>query len=197
MNTRILQIGLMVALAAAPLGRAESSPEQAFGKQLPGSTEHVQLWWASSGWKIGMDKAVPQAHSNAILISAARDEAEAAQVVIRPDRPLMDVSVQVTDLRGPGQSVIESRHVDLLRVDYVHVTHPTDDSSVAGFWPDPLPPWEDGVTVSAHKNQPVWIRVHVPRDLSAGLYRGTLQIRAGDFKAAVPLHVTVYDFTLP
>lgn len=197
MRAQLLQIGLMVTLAATGVARAVGPLEQAVGMQLPSSTESVGLWWASSGWKIGVDQGMPQARSHAMLISAARGEAEAAQMVIRPVRALAHVSLQVTDLQGPGHSVLESRHVDVLRVQYVHVTHPTDDSSVTGHWPDPLPPWQDGVTVPAHKNQPVWIRVHVPRDLSAGLYKGTLQIRADDFKAAVPLHVTVYDFTLP
>ena len=197
MNAHRVQIGLMIVLAATAVGHAESALDSEFGLQLPSPSQNVRLWWASSGWKIGPDRVTPRAQGHAIVIRAARDEAEAAQMVMCPDRPLTNVRVQVSDLQGPGSSVIESASVDLLRVAYVHVTHPTDDSSTAGYWPDPLPPWQDGVILPAHKNQPVWIRVHVPRDISAGLYQGVLQIQGDDFKAAVPLHVVVYDFTLP
>ncbi|MCF7973874.1 MAG: DUF4091 domain-containing protein [Phycisphaerae bacterium] len=197
MKTYRIQIGLMVVLAVTGVGVAETYLEQAFGERLPGSSPDVDLWWASSGWKVGVDKAAPEAQGTAILIRAAQDESEAAQVVIHPARTLTHVSVQVTDLQGPDRAVIASQCVDVLRVGYVHVTQPTDDAGAAGHWPDPLPPWKDGTTIAAHKNQPLWIRVHVPRDIPAGLYCGTLEIRADDFHAAVPLHVAVYGFTLP
>ena len=197
MRGQLLHLCLGIALATTGMARSVGPLEQAVGQQLPGSTESVRLWWASSGWKIGLDQGIPQARSQAILLSGARGEAEAAQVIIRPVRALAHVTLNVTNLQGPGHSDIESRHVDLLRVRYVHVTHPTDDSSVVGHWPDPLPRWQDGATVPANKNQPIWVRVHVPRDQAAGLYQGTLEIRADNFKATVPLHVEVYDFTLP
>lgn len=175
----------------------EGRVQQTFGTRLPGSSEEVQLWWASSGWKIKPDGRPTQTPGQAIQIRAARGEAEAAQLVIRPARSLENVRLRMSDLKGPGQSVIELRHVDLLRVQYVNVTVPTDDSSTAGLWPDPLPRWQNGVTIAAQRNQPVWIRVQVPEDIASGLYQGTLQIQADDFRAAVPLQVTVYDFTLP
>jgi len=32
----------------------------AYGEVLAESTEQVGLWWASSGWKIGQDKVLPE-----------------------------------------------------------------------------------------------------------------------------------------
>ena len=32
-----------------------------YGELLPGSSEQVGLWWASSGWKVGQDRALPKA----------------------------------------------------------------------------------------------------------------------------------------
>ena len=31
-----------------------------YGEVLAESTEQVGLWWASSGWKIGQDKVLPE-----------------------------------------------------------------------------------------------------------------------------------------
>ena len=51
--------------------------------------------------------------------------------------------------------------------------------------------------MQAGKNQPFWVRVKVPREARAGVYQGTISLRAEGFKAAVPLKVEVYDFELP
>ena len=52
-----------------------------YGKLLPGSSDKVGLWWASSGWKISQTRRLAKGKSNAIKISAARNESEAAQVI--------------------------------------------------------------------------------------------------------------------
>ena len=58
--------------------------DAAYGELLPGSSEQVGVWWASSGWKIGRERGLPQTKGEAIVIRAAKNEAEAAQLVIRP-----------------------------------------------------------------------------------------------------------------
>ncbi len=171
--------------------------ESEFGEKLPASTAQVQLWWASSGWKVGSDRAAPQQQGHALQIRAARGEAEAAQLVIRPAQDLRNLEVRVTDLTGRRASILPARNMDLLRVDTVQVTLPTDDSSVAGLWPDPLPPWQDGMSLPANRNQSIWVRVRVPRDILAGWYRGRVILTADHYQTEVPLHVEVYDFELP
>ncbi len=53
--------------------------------------------------------------------------------------------------------------------------------------------WTDGGAVA-----PVWIKVRVPPDTSAGEYRGTLTVRAASAKeVAVPVQLDVADWTLP
>jgi hypothetical protein len=41
---------------------------------------------------------------------------------------------------GPGRNVISSNEVDLLEAVYLNVTTPSDKSTKAGLWPDPLIP---------------------------------------------------------
>ncbi|KKL49256.1 hypothetical protein LCGC14_2317320, partial [marine sediment metagenome] len=46
--------------------------------------------------------------------------------------------------------------------------------------------------------QPVWVTANVPRDVPAGVYRGTLTIRAdGIAETKVPVELTAADWTLP
>ncbi|MFA7172271.1 MAG: glycoside hydrolase domain-containing protein [Kiritimatiellia bacterium] len=47
------------------------------------------------------------------------------------------------------------------------------------------------------QNQPVWIDVHVPKGVPAGIYRGTLRVSADKGKAELPVTLTVWDFELP
>lgn len=197
MRTNTHKMALIAACILGTTIKAGDYLQSEYGQQVPGSTAEVGLWWASSGWKIGRNKAVPQQRSQAIQVRAARGEAEAVQLVIRSTRELSGLTVRATDLSGSGSSLIPARFIDLLRVHYVNVTLPTDDSSPGGDWPDPLPPWRRGVTVPARQNQPVWIRVTVPRNAKAGIYRGAIEIKATGYRVEVPLHINVYGFELP
>jgi hypothetical protein len=168
-----------------------------YGELLAGSTNKVGLWRASSGWKIGRDKALPAEKSEAVMIRAARNEAEAAQLVIRSTVPLKGFTIRSGDLSGPGGAIISSDNVKLLKVRYVNVVRPTDKSSIAGFWPDPLPPLKGPINLEPAKNQPFWIRVKVPSNAPAGIYTGRINLDAQNYKADVLLRVEVYDFILP
>lgn len=201
----------VILLGSGIVGRASSHDylNQQYGQVLGGSTlvgandDSPVLWWASSGWKIGRDRALPTAKGEAILITAARNEAEAAQLVVRPNTALKGLRIAAGTLTGPDGAnhdsplQIDAACIEVLEVRYVNVTAPTDKSAVAGDWPDPLPPLTGPIDLEAGKNQPFWVRVKVPADARAGLYRGTLNLTATGYSARVPLHVEVYDFTLP
>jgi len=168
-----------------------------YGELLADSTEQVGLWWASSGWKISPDNALPESKGRTIVIHAARNEAEAAQLVVRPTVFLKDFTVRSGALAGPGGATIPAENVEVLKVRYVNVTHPTDKSSVPGLWPDPLPPFKEPIELEAGKNQPFWLRVKVPREVSAGVYTGSIHLVGQNYSADVKLCVEVYDFVLP
>ncbi|HNY85788.1 MAG TPA: DUF4091 domain-containing protein [Candidatus Hydrogenedentes bacterium] len=155
------------------------------------------LWWASSGWKIPRGRPLPTAEGKAVRIETARNEAEAAQLVVRPKQPLRGVTVTASTLEGPGGAVIPPEGVSILRVRYVPVTMPTDKTGVAAPWPDPLPPQTAPVDIPAGENQPYWVRVKPAKDTPPGEYRGTLRVAAGGYAEEVPLEVRVFGFTLP
>ena len=171
--------------------------ESSYGERLSKSDEKVGLWWASSGWKISRTRLLPEAVGKAVLIRSARNEAEAAQLVVRPTVSLRGFIAKADALAGPDGAVIPAENVEVLRVRYVQITQPTDKSSVAGFWPDPLPPFKGPIDLEPGKNQPLWVRVKVPRQAPAGVYTGSIHLVAQKYSADVPLRVEVYDFALP
>lgn len=196
MWTRTLMAAVLVCGCAVCSG-AEGYLNATKGEILPGSNGQIGLWWASSGWKIGRDAAVPQTQGQAVTIRAARNEVEAAQLVIRPKEAVNRLTVTPEPLTGPSGATLPATCVEILEVRYVNVTQPTDRSAEAGYWPDPLPPLAGPMDLEAGKNQPFWVRIHVPREAKAGQYKGRLRISAENLSIAAPLQVEVYDFELP
>ncbi len=174
------------ALFAAHYGAAIAQTDPALG-----------LWWCSSGWKISQQRSVPTQTAPAIQIAAAANEVEAAQLVLRPQKPLQGLTVVGSDLTGPQGARMRASCIEILQVGYVHVAQPTDAVGTVGPWPDPLPPLAQSVELKGGVNFPLWVRVHVPKGQPAGVYRGVISIQAEGIKAAVPLQVEVFGFELP
>ena len=53
------------------------------------------------------------------------------------------------------------------------------------------------VSIGPDENQAIWIEVYVDRARAAGVYKGTLEIRADGARRQVPIELEVFDFTLP
>jgi len=185
---------LLLLISRTGLAQAGDYFNAPFGELLAGSTDKVGLWRASSGWKISRDKSLPVEKSEAIMIQAARNEAEAAQLVVRPTVPLSGFTARAGDLSGPGGAVISSESVEILKVRYVNVERPTDKSSIPGPWPDPLPLLKGTMDLEPNKNQPFWIRVKVPRSAPAGIYMGSIELDEQDYNVKVTLRVEVYVY---
>ena len=117
---------LLVACSAMAQGNDYLNAE--YGQLLENRAGKAGLWWASSGWKISPDKPPPTRPTSEIRIRAARNEAEAAQLVVRPAAAMKGLTLRPTALRGPVGSVISAESVEILEVRYVNVTHPTDKS---------------------------------------------------------------------
>ncbi len=129
-------------------------------------------------------------------IELARNEYESAQVVIDAySRNLKGVQVTICDLAGPD-AVIPAERVTLNRVDWVETHKPHYEVDYAGWYPDPLmdmAPFD----VPRGRFQPVWITVHCPKDVPAGLYRGRITVKPANAPtASLPIEVKVWGFTL-
>ena len=97
---------LVLILMWGGIGSSTPVSEQDYGRRLTQGTDQVRIWWASSGWKISRDQPVPHQTSDVISVRAARNEAEAVQLVMCPSQALSNVTVEATELIGLGQAVI-------------------------------------------------------------------------------------------
>ncbi|VUZ84491.1 hypothetical protein MELA_00864 [Candidatus Methylomirabilis lanthanidiphila] len=177
----------------------------------PYSAQQWTVWVESSLTRIQPTDS-PQTNTVA-AIQAARNEAEAFQVIVRAPatQMLRNVDVATSDLVGPA--TISQSNITCYREQYVPVhvrsAHPHNRwyaPHPSGQWPDALIP--SGVpggiyssfpfVVPASHNQPVWIEIYVPQGTPAGTYTGTITVTADHVApVTIPLTLTVWDFTLP
>ncbi|MBO7090265.1 MAG: hypothetical protein J6W23_00655, partial [Victivallales bacterium] len=168
-----------------------------YGELLSVSDARGSIWWTSSGWKIPAGRGLPEKTGTALAIGAAQGESEAAQLVIRPEVDVTNVKVVASDLKGPDGAEITAKNIDLLRVYYHNIEVKTDSTGILGLWPDALPPLKPGLSIKAGVNQPIWVRVNVPKDAKAGKYNGTIKVEADGWTVSVPMQVEVFGFQLP
>ena len=176
-------------LSAKPLDYIDDTTS---GFALSGAPEGVACWTQSSGRKVFRGRPAPTARGEALKIAAARNEAESAQLVLRPDRPLEGVRVTA--------EMPDGIEVEIRRVGYVLVDLPMDSMGARGMWPDPIFDQNaDGCDVAAGMNQPFWVTAKPRRGTKAGTYRGEIKVAAdgGMPSFSVPLEVRVFDFDFP
>lgn len=155
------------------------------------------LWACSGTYKVMRGTRPPKDKLKAVNLSAASNEFEPFQLVLRPARRLANVKVTPHTLLGPKGAKIEAWNVKVRNVEYVHVVEPTSSDVRAGMYPDPLPE-HTPFSASQGENSPVWITVYVPPRTPAGDYRGTIDVTAdGLKKLVVPVVVHVWNFGLP
>lgn len=189
--------------ATAPAGDAEVLYGGRFfyaanyGEFLPAASQQAAVWWCDATRKVPRLRALPTTHGTAVRMTAARNEFEAAQIVVCPREPMTGLTAKASPFAGPGGATIPTERIQLLRVAYVRASVPTDKLGLADEWPDPLPPFDAPIDVEANRNQPLWLVVHVPADAAPGLYRGSVTLSAKGFTATVPVELHVWDFALP
>ena len=160
-----------------------------------GRDPSCEWWWCESTYKVSRERPSPPTETArpVVEIAGARGEYEAAQIVLRPRRALRGVRL---DLHTPGAAW--AKGASALLVHYLYVSRPTDSSSCIGWWPDALPPYERPFDLSADQNQPIWVRVKIPRDAKPGTHELRLDVSAQNGPPRrIPVRVRVYDFAMP
>ena len=156
-----------------------------------GSANAPTLWWCEGPYKVSRDRSAPEVRDPVVRLSAAGNEFEAAQVVLRFGQPLEDFTATVEGPEGlPGVRWT----VD--QVAYHYVSRPTDEAGCVGWWPDALPPLREPIRLEPDQNHPFWLTVYVPPDSRPGTYRAQLRISADGYRASVPIELRVYGFSL-
>jgi len=178
-------------------------------------------------WTIGsLDRVDPirsSGSSQAVRLSAARNEYEAFQLAVRTDgQPVTIRDIRVTDLATEGGQKIAASNITRYREHLVYVRRPSPKSPAPpGLYPDALIPFVspiDGAvpTVWSETNkkgakytavpqaispgftETFWIEVYVPSNTAPGDYRGEIRILfLGSPPVSIPLSLHVWGLTLP
>ncbi|HID28679.1 MAG TPA: DUF4091 domain-containing protein, partial [Desulfobacterales bacterium] len=164
--------------------------------------DECTIWCQDPGALTFPDALPPSTSQRGIKVSAASNECEPIQIVLRPKRKLRDVRLCCTDMAGDGARIlaenVEYFFVDSTQVDYQR----TENWAKPLIWhtgpiPDPFG-LSQARDLAPGVSHPIWIRLNVPRGQNPGTYSGHLKIWAsGRVLAEVPLSVRVWNFELP
>ena len=174
--------------------------DEDWGEALDVQGNGCVLWRADEEMRVAPWRRAPTAKADKLQISAAANEAEAVQLVVKAgDEDLSGVNVRLAGDLVCGNARIPSAAVDVRQVTFLNIDNPTDESSAPGLWPEVLEAIPDGgVTVPADENRSFWIRVKVPKGTPAGRYAGAVSVIVeGRGEVSVPFEVEVFGFELP
>jgi len=166
-----------------------------FGRLIDASPE-ISVWWCEGAYKIMRDTPLPSVREDTIILWSARNEYEPFQIVINPASRIENCRISVTDLIS-DKNRIDKKAVSIRKVEYVHITKPTDSYGFRGYWPDPLPVADSPVTAFGGENTTFWLTVFIPEETQAGTYRGMIRINNSKWSKEIPIKLNVWDFALP
>ncbi|MCA9430438.1 MAG: DUF4091 domain-containing protein, partial [Candidatus Omnitrophica bacterium] len=160
-----------------------------------------------------------------IRIQLAKGETESYQIVVTAMlENLRGVEAEAGEIEDASGNPFPSDAIAWYREAYVPIRHSAPRAQLPpGLVPDPLVPFVDPYTGDPVRqpkwsgnhlegsrfgggrfdlwrshHQPLWIDVHAPRDLPAGVYQGKVSVRAkGVEPVSMPIEIEVWDFELP
>ena len=124
-----------------------------------------------------------------IELSGARGETVGAQVVVFALDHIPEMGFE-----------LPARHVNISGLGFANIGTAAENSTPhkLQWYPDIIYPLSKGaVKIPAGRLQPLLLDVHIPKDISAGLYFFDLKAKAGGASVTLPIALRVYDFSLP
>lgn len=161
------------------------------------SDPFCSTWWAEASYKVMRTAPLPVTQEKQIKIWSAKNEYESFIVVINPKKRLENFRISVSPLKDKRGNTIDNKNITVRKVEYVQVSRPTDSYGLEGRWPDPLPVYHQGETITPAENQPFWITIKTPAATAAGDYSGEVVLGSGEWELSVPVQLQVWDFALP
>jgi hypothetical protein len=152
---------------------------------------------------------MPSTPAKSVDLYAGRNEFESFQIVLRAGATdLSGVDIDFSNFRTSQGTEISKENVTVYLERFLNLDRPSTIEGGTGLWPDPLVPRVDRYThekrnafpftVQRGRNQPVWVEIFVPPATNPGKYTGSARISVSGMEPFfVPIHVAVWNFTLP
>lgn len=178
------------------------------------------IWLQNATAKVmPADRPAPAEANNEVKIKLARNEDEPFQIAITPKKLFSEVNLSFSDLVNvnDGKIRIGKEHLRWNIVKYVPIPVPSQTGATGGgtvfgeaglmfdaqksdgpgWYPDVLAEGKP-FAIEEQLNYPLWITIHAPADIPAGIYDGKIEISGlGSQPAAIKLRVEVWNFDLP
>lgn len=150
-----------------------------------------------------------------VELSAARNEWESFQILLRSDKPVRIVSLATADLLGPDGGVLAAKDARLFRQHQLHIQQATvrNGHFKPGWYPDALIPFRHPLSgeklpparfqatpfdLPADETHGFWVDIHVPENAKPGDYRGEYRLVAeGGASLTIPVSLRIWNFALP
>lgn len=191
--SKILAVSLSAVFCMGIFAACNKDSEQAFNAKVVPATVKYKL-----------DEEITD-YSESVSISVAGNEYESTQIIIRPDRNIRSLDVEVTDLTNGG-NVIPADQIDIYWEHYIFIDQNDIDNGertgfTEGFYPDALVPIDLRIEagenmVRAGENQGIWLTVKTSAETPAGVYSGEVILKGDNHTETVPMYVRVFDFSL-
>jgi F5/8 type C domain/Domain of unknown function (DUF4091) len=160
------------------------------------------VWVQNAADRAFYTSPAPAGAATAVELHSAKNEYEAAQILIRSTSAQSGVSVlpgALTSAEGaqlPVSNITVSRVVNHTGVMVMPGDSEPTPGGAAGEYTDALIE-NVPVSVPANRTQPYWYSVYVPATQPAGVYRGAVTVRSSLGDVTLPVSVTVYNVTIP
>ncbi len=186
------------------LGWLASCSEPSSGSSKPQSSGKYELWSAPASEKILQDNHEYEAVKSeaGITIDSAKNEYEAAQLVLTATDAIDSYSVEVSDLKQVGGNAVFSKdNVTVYNMKYTNVTSPWNEGRPIGWYPDCLLPMDAAVKAGENKvekgnNQSLYFSFNTPSDQAVGNYSGTVKLTVDGKETTVPVSLRVRNVTV-
>ncbi|MBN2136292.1 MAG: DUF4091 domain-containing protein [Sedimentisphaerales bacterium] len=180
---------------------------------MDSASARLRVWTVGSARRVLRNEAADT--TAGVAISAARNEWEGFQILVRADEPVEGITVQAGDLRGSADAVLRADDARLYRQHQIEITKGTyrNEAFKPGWYPDPLIPFKHPLTgahltgarfpavpfdLPAGQTHGFWVDIYAPAEAKAGQYRGAYRVVSGGGTAIdVPVTLEVWDFALP
>lgn len=185
-----------------------SNPDTPGGGDNPGPIsqewkKHVSYATPSAMLKVKKNDEVITNTSDALEISAAKNEYESAQLILNAKRTIKSYTIELSDLimKGSNDVKIDKSNITPYVQHYMYIDEPSKGLSEQGWFPDALVPYSFILAagenkIDAEANQGFYFTVYVPKGSAAGLYQADIKLTVNDESFIVPLKVNVWDFEL-
>lgn len=159
-----------------------------------------ECWVESAMNKVLPKQDPPEQPDTNIVVDCARNEHESAQIIIRSDHRVAELSVKTSRIRGRSPVVPRLKAHFAMTVPVKYGTSDTLDEDLftkaPADIPDPLS-HAHTITLARDTNQTLWVTIEVTPRTSPGTYTGTVRVSADKTHVDIPVAINVHSARVP